>query len=312
MRTSLYHSHPCEYVLLYKRLARRKVYMNIFIVAPHTLQTICALWALKKYNPATLGAELKFRSHTWALSELKSGDSVICSFHNDDTRLRVLQEKVPIYRTLEEVMLAFAPSEDRDAFEDLMLFLAKHKEHANGVRSFVRKDTPTQARIMNNTHLTAVFEALQLAQCKSNLDLFLSMSTILDGMLLRHKRNRITARDVQSATLTPCGMVAISKHAPCNRAHTKLFETKGVRAIVFIHGYDMGVLMHPEETLPPNHLAIAKILQNNGELDDWKLSFDGKTFSWGSDSKHACCNSLVKPEELAKTLSRLLENSKQE
>jgi hypothetical protein len=131
-------------------------------------------------------------------------------------------------------------------------------------------------------------------------------------MLLRHKRNKIIARDMKSAVITHCGRVAISKHAHCNKAHLKLFESTDVRAIVFTHGYDIGVLIHPDEKLPANHLALAKLAQEAGELPKWKPSYDGKIFSWGNDIEHAYRYSEVKPEAIALTLSRLLSGKQEE
>ncbi len=280
--------------------------MNIFLESNPSLSAIAALWALRRYSEAARIAAIKTHTFSWKGNDFKKGDIFIGKLFQYDTRKNHFQELGTCYQGLTDILESLAPKDERRIYLPLAQFLDAELPHVDPARQLFQHAPKDVATIGHLTNIFSVFESLKLVYTKNCRDLLSCVAPILEGYPLLLKKQSALERDLKKIVFTPCGRIAHSEHSQLHAVHNLVFERRSPCVIIFEYHNFIGIIAHPNESLPLNHLCLVKLIKEVHEEKDWILSPCGRVLSYGTPEHHPIKKSKITSGYLAEKLSPLL------
>jgi hypothetical protein len=283
--------------------------MNIFLYNNPTLSSIAALWALRRYSDKARVADVKTHAHSWNGKGFRNGDVFIGKLFQFDSRTEHFKKLGAHYAGFSDVLLAFAPEQEKKTFLSLATFLDAELPHIDPARALFTSASKDTATIGQLTNILSIYECLKLVYSKNCIDLLRAISPILEGYPLLLKKKAIQERELKNIILTPCGRIAHSTHSQLHPVHDLVFEQKSPCVIIFEYHNFLGAIAHPNEPLPMNHLGLIKMIKEAGEESKWTHSPCGRILSHGTPEHPPIQKSKITSGMLAGKISQLLKKS---
>jgi hypothetical protein len=278
--------------------------ISIFTHINLDLDAVCSVWAARTFIPAAKNADIEFRPANWDGEDLEPGDLAL----DIEAGGRGLKGEVDadghVHSCFRSIVRSHADTEDQAALRYLVDFVDAQDAHGSAVKFLAPEASPDSQRVLSATGLNAVLRALQGLHKKDWIVLE-RLSEILSGILIAGRARLRAEEEADGAEILPGGKVAIcveNKEFPTNGI---LFE-RGVRVIVYVDGYNLGLIRHGEETLRMDHPDLREVV---GGEREWFSHPAGFLFCRGSRKAPARSPSAVSPRALAEAAAKLLESS---
>jgi len=277
--------------------------MNIYTHVNPDLDAVCSVWAARTFIPGAAAAKLILRPANWDGEGMKKGDLAL---DLEAGGRGIKGEKASsgiVHSCFAYLLNTYASTEAVLALANVGRFVDAQDAHGSAYRYLAPDLNPLALETFSSTGLNAVLRALQTS---SDNDVFTLLDTILDGFLRAGLARLDAEREADLAELLPGGKVAIVRNARKFATNGILFETRGVRVIVYVDGFNLGLTRHSDEPLRMDHPALQAVVSAAGEAESWFAHPAGFLYCRGSRKSPATSSSGVDPRDLARAALGLL------
>lgn len=267
------------------------------------LDAASSSWAAKTFIPDAKDACIEFRPADW------NGDGV----NRDECLLLDLRAGIKgeqdsdgrVHSCFAQIVRQYASASDQEALKHLVDFIDMQDAYGSVVEQLI-PDAPRDVKdLFGFTGLNAIFRAIQSQFRNNDLDAVRAMSEIFSGMLKTGRARQRAVEEAKKMTIYD-GRVAIVRDSREYGTNGVLFSDYGVRAIVYVDGDNLGIIMRREETIRTDHEVIRAIIADAGEETEWFAHPSGFLYCRGSRKAPANSPSKVDPGVLAQAVLSIL------
>lgn len=281
--------------------------MKIFTHFVVDLDAVCSVWAAKQFIAGTQDAIVDFRPANWDGSDMAEGDLAL----DIDAGGRGLKgekgEGGIVHSCFASIVAKHSSPADWSALANLVLFVDAQDAHGSAVKFLAPEASREAQEVLAMTGLNAVLRALQATHSRNDALVVERMSEILSGMLQAGRARQRAVVEADKAEIIDGGKVAIVVNSREFATNGVLFEERGVRVIVYVDGYNLGVIRHGDESLRMDHAELRAVVEAaEGEASEWFAHPAGFLFCRGSRKAPAENPSKVNPRAIAEVAAKLL------
>lgn len=216
-----------------------------------------------------------------------------------------------VHSCFAQIVAHFGTKDDQKALAGLVRIVDAHDAHGSAFGYFCPDLDPELAEAVENTSIIGVFRALKGSVGggpNGDYNMLDAMGPIFEGVL-KNGRIRVQAEHLIAAGkqvhISPSGKVALTDNVRNHRVNDILFKQYGVRAVVYVEGFNLGVYRKNFEEVRMDDESLRAVVADAGELEEWFAHTSGFLFCRGSSKAPARTSSKVDPWALAKALDRL-------
>lgn len=273
------------------------------------LDAVASVWAAKRFTPKMEHAVAVFVEGNWDGAELGEKDLAVDIPAGGRGLKGETKEGVSVGSCLALIVNKYASAEDQDVLKNLVGFIDIQDSRGSAIKHLAPNIDHDAEQMLTLTGLSGVLRATQYHFRGDDARTAARMGEIFDGMLgIGRERKKQLKEFDNVAEILPGGQVAIitnAKHA--GAINTELFR-RGVRAIVFIEGMNLGLFRDTHETLRMDAPEIRALVKKSGEENEWFAHPSGFLYCRGSRKAPAANLSKVDPRALANTIASILPN----
>jgi len=272
------------------------------------LDAVASVWAAKKFIPGMKHSSVAFRSADWDGSGMNEHDCAVDIPAGGKGIKGTIADDTSVYSCFSLILERYASPEDCEILNPLITFLDTQDRFGNAERRLLGPDVDANTKqLFSLTGLNGILRATQFFYRGNDGMTVQRMGEIFEGMfgLLKKRKKSLLELDTV-AQIFPGGKVALVRDALLpGIINFALFE-KGVKVIVYVNKYNVGLFRDSSETIRMDHPDIKKIIEAAGELDEWFAHPSGFLFARGSRKAPVQTPSRVDPEKLAETIAQLI------
>lgn len=269
------------------------------------LDAVASVWAVKTFISDMAESEVEFKPANWDGSELEEGDMAVDISAGGKGIKGETGENGVVHSCFAYIVKKYASDNDQKALTNLVEFIDAQDAHGLAVNYFIPDVANKEKFILAATGINAVLRALQAVHPRNDLLVIERMSEIFTGMLYSGRARQLAEIEAERAEILEGGKVAIVKNAKQFATNGILYD-KGIQAIVYIDGNNLGLIRSNTVKLSMSHPNIVAIVKEAGELNEWFAHSAGFLFCRGSRKAPAETKSKVDPKKLANMLNSLL------
>lgn len=278
--------------------------MKIYTHMNVDLDAVCSVWAARRFRvlPHADEAEIVFVPANWP-GPVPFGDLAVDVSAGGAGRKGEMESDGVVHSCFEGLVKRHASRDDQEAIRELVAFVDAQDAHGSAVRHLVPGASRASQSVLAFTGINAVLRALQSVHGGDDDAVIDAMFPILDGMLKTgrsRQRARLEAMDAERV-----GPVAIVVGAREYGTNAALFEDHGVRAIVYVDGFNLGVVREGAETIRADHEVIRELVAAAGEEKEWFAHSAGFLYCRGSRKSPATTASKVDQRALARAVAHV-------
>ncbi|GIU69144.1 MAG: hypothetical protein KatS3mg002_0380 [Candidatus Woesearchaeota archaeon] len=263
----------------------RKIYTHVNV----DLDAACSVWAVRNFVPGFSSAEVEFVHANWDGKELNDKDIAV------DLEAGIKGRKDGTTRSAFATIVArYADEEDQKALENLVQYVDAQDSYGSAVEYFIPNVDERTKEVFSSNGINTVLRALQ-AQYRDD-KVVLMFGEILDGL---YKMGLSKIRAIKEAEWV--GPVALIYGAKEFGTNGELFK-RGAKAIVYIDGYNIGVIKASTVEARMDHPYIRNVIGSEG----WFFHPAGFMAAWGSRKSPATTPSRVDPKRLAEVVAQVV------
>lgn len=261
------------------------------------LDAACSIWAARTFLDRT--DPIQFVPANWNGDELSEFDLAL------DIEAGLKGEKLPDGRILScfsSLVAANATEEDQEALVDLLRFVDLQDSSGDPYANLGEGSTlsPEDHKMLKSCGLNSVLMALKRIYDRDDEAIVNAFGDILDG-LYESSLSLVRAQTEAANAIVVDSVVAICDNNREFSTNGVVFETTGVKAIVYIDGYNLGVVRSGSFTgtiFGDNAKALV------GDEDGWFIHSAGFLAARGSRKSEATSPSRVNPRDLAEAVAK--------
>ncbi|MBM3256260.1 MAG: hypothetical protein FJZ04_02220 [Candidatus Moranbacteria bacterium] len=306
--------------------------MKIYTHLNVDLDACASVWAAKDFVSGARDATVELRPANWNGAEMEEGDLALDIEAGGKGLKGEKGVSGIVYSCFATVVAKYASPEDQAALAELTIFvnlqdatgnaynhlldyrwipdgiIYKYRQVRNELKEEVGSQANFAAGILSATGLNAVLRAFQATHPRNDALVVERMGEIFSGLLANGRARYRAEVEANQAKILPGGRVAIVTDSKEFGTNGVLFE-RGVRAVVYQDGPNIGLIRRGDETLRMDHPLIREIVIAAGELDEWFAHPAGFLFCRGSRKAPAEQQSRVDPRAIAAAADRALVSS---
>lgn len=282
--------------------------MRIFTHFNVDLDAVCSVWAAKTFIAGAKDAIVEFRPANWDGMDVLEGDLALDIEAGGRGTKGEKESGGLVHSCFALILNQYASAEDLLALANLGRFVEAQDAHGSAVKFLAPETNILAQETFAATGLNAVLRALQATHPRNDALVCERMSEILSGMLQAGRARQRAKVEADKAEILEGGKVAIVVNSREFATNGILFEERGVRVIVYVDGYNLGVIRHGDESLRMDHPEIRAVVEETAEseLKEWFAHSAGFLFCRGSRKAPVESPSKVTPRALAEAAARLL------
>jgi len=283
--------------------------MRIFTHVKPDLDALFSVIAARWYIPGARNARIEFRPASWDGVGMDDGDIAVdmeaggrgMKGHRDDDGTT--------HSCFALIMTKYAPTGDCLALASIIEYVDTQDAHGN-VAKHIIPDAPQETRNMiSATSLSARISWLMAIHKNNIIRIIERLEEDFRGMLIVGYRRLATEEEISDVELFADGKVALVINK--GKGVTYALYEKGVRVVVFINRYGMGITREQTETLRMDHPEFLKVVEAAGEEigegdDKWFAHTAGFLFASGTPKSPSAIDSKVDPRALVDVAVKLL------
>lgn len=277
--------------------------MQIYTHINPDLDAACSVWAARTFGGFRQAA-VQFVPANWDGASLREEDIAVDIEAGGRGHKGVLLPDGHRLSAFSALLQHFmVRSEVMGALSCVGQFVDAQDAHGSAVNHLAPEASKAARQVLGATGLGAVWRAIQWQRSndESALEAF---GRVLDG-LLHNGISRVRGEYEADRVQTLNGRVAIVRNAKHFATNGILFE-RGIQAIVFVDGYNLGLCRRDDVALRMDHPDLRSVVEDEGELGEWFAHPAGFLFARGTRKAPAHSPSRVDPRQLATQVDLLL------
>ena len=272
------------------------------------LDAVASLWAAQEFIPGARDAEVVFVPANWDGAEMEPGDLAL-DIRAGGRGIKGEDYDVNGVGSCFHLIMARADAEAQLVLGPLDVYVETQDTSSNAVHRIGVGAEKSALDLLALVSLNSVLRALQATHPRDDALVASRMAEIFSGMLENGRSRRRAELEANDAELVGNGQVAIVRDKKEIATNAVLFE-RGVRAVIYVDGDNLGVVREGSETLRIDHTHIVSVIYAAGERigdgnGDWFAHPAGFMLAWGTRKAPANRPSRVRPEDLAKALCEI-------
>jgi hypothetical protein len=279
--------------------------MKLYTHLSVDLDAVCSVWAVKQFIPSAKNAAVEFCPANWDGNDMANGDLAVDIEAGGRGMKGEKEEGGIVHSCFASIVAQYASPVDQSALASLVRFVEAQDAHGSAVKFIAPEASREAQETLAMTGLNAVLRALQAMHPHNDALVCERMSEILSGMLQAGRARQRAKTEADRAEVLPGGKVAIVVNSREFATNGILFE-RGVRAIVYVDGNNLGIIREGSETLRMDHPELRAIVKAAGETNEWFAHPTGFLFCRGSRKAPVENSSKVNPRALAEVAAKLL------
>lgn len=269
------------------------------------LDAVASVWAVKTFIANMAESEVKFKPANWDGSELEEGDMAVDISAGGKGIKGETGDSGIVHSCFAYIVKNYASTDDQKALANLVDFVDAQDAHGLAVNYFI-PDVPDKERyILAATGINAVLRSYQAVYPANDFKVTDRMAEIFTGMLYSGRARQKAEIEADNAEILEGGKVAIVNNAKQFATNGILYD-RGIQAIVYVDGNNLGLIRSNTVTLSMSHPDILAVVEEAEEINEWFAHSAGFLFCRGSRKAPAETKSKVDPHKLANVLNSLL------
>ena len=271
---------------------------RIFLHDNLDIDAVASAWAAERFIPGFKDATFAFRPADYDGHEMDEGDIAV------DMTIGIkgkLDDDGTQHSSFASIIAQYAPLEDQAALHPLVTFIDAQDSYGSAIKHMVPDIDDDALNILSTVTVSSVLRALQNTNQRNDRSVLYKMLMIFDGLFGCGKARQEAEKEADQAELLADGQVAIVDNSRRYATNSILFN-RGVRAIIYIDDYNLGVVRSSEEAFRADDPRICAVVEAAGEFDEWFAHSAGFLFCRGSGKSRQTSPSQVNPRDLAQAL----------
>lgn len=271
------------------------------------LDALASLWAVLNYDHAVIkgNAQVIFRPGNWDGAEMVEGDIAVDIEAGGKGINGVLIDNVR-HSCFATLVTRYLDESDQEAIANLVAYIDAQDTYGSAVKRLLPDTSTDVQNIISFSSINSVFRALQSMNYRKDGRVMSVMHEIFSGMLKTGRARQRAVKDAENAIISPCGNVAIISPKEYG-TNAVLFDGKGVRIIIYVDGFNLGIIRKDTEILSMSDQRIVEFVSRYDDVIEWFAHPSGFMFCRGSRKSQATSMSQVPPTELMAFICEILK-----
>ena len=269
------------------------------------LDALASVWTIKTFAKGYERAEVKFRSNDWDGAGMEEGDMAV-DMDAGGKGIKGDSAEGLTHSCFATLVSKYVPKNDMGAIFNLVAFIDAQDTYGSAVKHFLPGLASEIQNILSFSGINAVFRAIQSMNHRKDYKVMNSMLEIFSGMLKAGRARQRAVVDAENAEISSCGNVAIISPKEYG-TNAVLFDEKGVRVIIYVDGFNLGIIRKDTETLSMSDHRIVEFVNSYDNIEEWFAHPSGFLFCRGSRKSPANSLSKVYPQKLMELICKILK-----
>jgi hypothetical protein len=279
-----------------------KIYTHLFV----DLDAVCSVWAARKFIPGASEAQVAFKAANWDGAEAEDDDIIVDINASSKGLKGVKDADGTVHSATAMILDSYANEVDQKILENLLIYVDVQDSTGQVVENIIgSRLNDKETELLSANSLTAIFNAVKTFHSNDSI-VIERMSEIFDGILEAGRAYRRAEIEADAAEII--GNVAIVRNST-EYATNGILMDRGIRVVVFVDGFNMGLVRRNNETLRMDVPAILEVIRNAGEdigQTEWFAHPAGFLLARGTRKAPSVTPSAVDPRRLAEVVASLL------
>ncbi len=271
------------------------------------LDAVASIWGAKQFIPDTKNATIEFRPANWDGADAEGG-SLILDIDANGKGIKGEKETSGLtHSCFAFIVNQYASETEKKAISNLVKFVDAQDTSGLAVKVIAPEINKEAVEVLSSTGINAVLRSLQSIFYQNDSIVVDRMSEIFSGMLKSGIARQRAVIEAEKANILPGGKVAIVTNSREFATNGILFDQKGIKVIVYIDGFNLGIIREGSVEFRMDHINFRTIVKNAGEESEWFAHPAGFLFCRGSRKAKAETMSKVDPMVLAEVANNFFQ-----